>query len=159
MVGNRILRQNNSNKQRNTWRWKSLEIQTKTTLKPPERFQSQILSTGTDQKLDCNVSSALGQLRSHERRLAKYEPLNLKYSDSIKMNFAKDYISLLQKGELERQDVWYLPHHQKNRESRKSLKCCKKFLRLLPEKFFDERSRTSPKLNRNLVQVLRKLLH
>ena len=63
---------------------KSLEKQKKTTIKPPKRFQSQMLSKGTKQKLDCNASSALGQLRSLERRLAEHERLKLKYSDSIK---------------------------------------------------------------------------
>ena len=87
------------------------EILEKTTLKLPERFQVQMLFTGIEQKLDCNISSALGQLRSLERRLAKNESLKMKYSDSIKKHLAKSYISLLENGELERQDVWYLSHH------------------------------------------------
>ena len=87
------------------------EILEKTTLKLPERFQVQMRFTGIEQKLDCNISSALGQLRSLERRIAKNESLKMKYSDSIKKDLAKIYISLLEKGELERQDVWYLPHH------------------------------------------------
>ena len=90
---------------------KSLEILEKTTLKLPERFQVQMLFTGKEQKLDCNISSALGQLRSLERRLAKNQSLKLKYCNSIKKDLAKNYISLLPKAELERQDVWYLPHH------------------------------------------------
>ena len=90
---------------------KPLEILEKTTLKLPERFQIQMLFTGKEQKLDCNISSALGQLRSLERRLAKKESLKLKYINSIKKDLAKVYISLLENGELERQDVWYLTHH------------------------------------------------
>ena len=70
-----------------------------------------MLFTGKQQKLHCNISSALGQLRSLVRRLAKNESLKLKYIDSIKKDLAKRYISLLEKGELERQDFWYLPHH------------------------------------------------
>ncbi|XP_075255351.1 uncharacterized protein LOC142348070 [Convolutriloba macropyga] len=57
------------------------------------------------------IELTLGQLRSLERRIAKNESLKMKYSDSIKKDLAKIYISLLEKGELERQDVWYLPHH------------------------------------------------
>ena len=41
---------------------KSLEILEKITLKLPGRFQVQMLFTGKEQKLDCNISSALGQL-------------------------------------------------------------------------------------------------
>ena len=70
-----------------------------------------MLFTGKEQKLDCNISSALGQLRLLERRLAKNESLKLKYFISIKKDLAKGYISLLPKAELERQDIWYLPHH------------------------------------------------
>ena len=50
---------------------RSHEILEKTTLKLAERFQVQMLFTGKEQKLDCIISSALGQLRSLERRLAK----------------------------------------------------------------------------------------
>ena len=90
---------------------KSLEILEKTTLKLPKRFQVQMLFTRKEQKLDCNISSALGQLRSIERRLVKKEFLKLKYIDSIKTDLVKSYISLLEKSELEHQDVWYLPQH------------------------------------------------
>ena len=72
---------------------KSFEILKKTTLKLPERFQVQMLFTGKEQKLDCNFSSALGQLRSLEQRLAKNESLKLKHSDLMKKDFAKSYIS------------------------------------------------------------------
>ena len=84
---------------------KSTEILEMTTLKLPERFQVQMLFTGKEQKLDCNICSALGQLLSLERRLAKKESIKLKFIDSIKKDLAKGYISLLEKEELERQNV------------------------------------------------------
>ena len=84
---------------------KSTEILEMTTLKLPERFQVQMLFTGKEQKLDCNISSALGQLLSLERRLAKKESLKLEFIDSIKKDLEKGYISLLEKEELEHQKV------------------------------------------------------
>ena len=90
---------------------KSLEILEKKTLKLPERFQVQMLFTGKEQKLDCNISSALGQLRSLERRLAKKRVFKIEVHRFNKKDPAKGYITLLEKGELERSDFWYLPHH------------------------------------------------
>ena len=77
---------------------KSPEILEKTTLKLSEPFKVQMLFTGKEQKLDCNISSALGQLRSLERRLAKNESLKLKYIESIKKESSQRLYDLAGKG-------------------------------------------------------------
>ena len=70
-----------------------------------------MLVTGKEEKLDCNIPLALWQSRTLELRLAKNESFKMKYSDSIKKDLAKGYIALFLRCELERRDVWYLPHY------------------------------------------------
>ena len=117
--------------------------------------------TGKEQKLDCIIYSALGQLLFVERRLAKNESLKLKYSDRKNQDLAKSYIPLLQKAELERQDVWYLPDHpvvntRKPEKARKICNAAKKVSSKPPERRFDERILSFAKSNWDLVQISRK---
>ena len=60
--------------------------------------------TGEEQK-PCNISQALGQLKSLERKIAKNESLKLEYNYSINKDLIKSYISLPEKGELECQGI------------------------------------------------------
>ena len=62
----------------------------------------------------------------------------MKYSDSIYRDLSEGFISVLQKGDHERQDIWYLTHHPvvnpKKPEQVRSVGCAtKKFLMILPE--------------------------
>ena len=78
------------------------------------RYQVGMLWAEDDSSLPNNYFSALVQLKSLERRLAKDADLKERYSKTIQNDFSKGYIVNVDKGDCFKVNEvreWYLPHH------------------------------------------------
>ena len=78
-----------------------------------ERYEVGILWNGKQEDLSTNYSSALGQLKSLQRRLNSDKQLLDKYIATIHSDLTKGKISILSSEELKssNQGVWYVPRH------------------------------------------------
>ncbi|XP_075262530.1 uncharacterized protein LOC142354150 [Convolutriloba macropyga] len=104
-----------------------------------ERYEVGLLWREDEVKLPNNFYSAMGQLKSLERRLQKDDILRKRYQETSDTDVKAGYVRKVQQIELnETKDMlqWYLPHHpvinpHKTRKSQKSVqrssktpKCC-----------------------------------
>ena len=79
-----------------------------------ERFEVGLQWREDEVKLPINFYSAMGQLKSLERRLQKDETLKKRYQETIHTDVNAGYIRKVDQAELnETKDIlqWYLPHH------------------------------------------------
>ena len=79
-----------------------------------ERYEVGLLWNGNEAGLCNNYSSALGQLKSLQRRLLSDPQLFERYNATIVSDLSKGYVSILNTDELKnsaKEAVWYVPHH------------------------------------------------
>ena len=79
-----------------------------------ERYEVELLWREDEVKLPNNFYSAMGQLKSLERRLQKDETLKKRYHETIDTDVNAGYVGKVDQAELnETEDKlqWYLPHH------------------------------------------------
>ena len=79
-----------------------------------ERYEVGLLWQEDNVKLPNNYFSAMGQLKSLERRFQKDEALKKRYQDTIDTDVNAGYVRKVEPSELnETRDKlqWYLPHH------------------------------------------------
>ena len=114
-----------------------------------------MLINGNQEKLENNFNPALGQLRSLEKRLDKDPDLKIRYQSTLTIDQKKGYISELSVEKLERQDVWYLPHHpvvnpKKPEKVRRVCNAARKYKGLC----LNDTLMKGPDLLRNLLGIL-----
>ena len=82
-----------------------------------ERYEVGLLRRGDEVKLPNNFYSAMGQLKSPERRLQKDETVRKRYQETIDMDVNAGYVRKVDQAELnETRDKlqWYLHHPVRN---------------------------------------------